>query len=249
LVSDALSVSSYGGGVYSFFSSATLNGNYISSNAAAQCGAGLYLDSGSAILDSNIISGNTVSIGSGGGLAVVNSSATLTNTVIADNQSARNGGGMYAENATGQFWHTTIARNVSGDGSGLYVFRSAPDVLRASGTSNYDSAIALTNTILVSQTVGITVTQGNTATLNGVLWYGNAINYGGPGAIAVTNDITSNPAFAADGYHLNSGSAAINAGVASGVAADIDSEPRVGAPDLGADECVLRVFLPIVLRQ
>jgi hypothetical protein len=94
----------------------------------------------------------------------------------------------------------------------------------------------MTNTILVSQTVGITVTAGNTATLNGVFWYSNTANTGGAGAIAVTNDLTGTPAFAADGYHLTFISKAINAGMAAGVATDMDGEPRDAAPDIGADE-------------
>jgi len=61
------------------------------------------------------------------------------------------------------------------------------------------SATGLTNTIVVSHAVGVQVTTGSTATLNGVLWYGNTVaNTGGSGAITVANVITGNPALAVD---------------------------------------------------
>ena len=102
----------------------------------------------------------------------------------------------------------------------------------------------------MSHTVGITVTTGNTATLDGMLWYGNTANTGGAGAIIVTNAYTGSPAFASDGYHLTSASAAIDAGVDAGITTDVDSQPRpIGRPDLGADEWGTRVFLPLTLKQ
>jgi plastocyanin len=58
------------------------------------------------------------------------------------------------------------------------------------------------------------------------------------GAIQDTAPVTATPAFAADGYHLTSASAAIDAGVNASVNDDIDGGPRpLGtAPDIGADE-------------
>jgi uncharacterized repeat protein (TIGR01451 family) len=86
--------------------------------------------------------------------------------------------------------------------------------------------------------VGITVARGNSAILNGVLWHGNTVNTGGSGTITVSNAHTGNPAFAADGYHLTTSSAAIDQGVTAGVTSDIDGDPRpMGhGVDLGADE-------------
>jgi hypothetical protein len=87
----------------------------------------------------------------------------------------------------------------------------------------------------------------NTATLNGVLWYANTTNFSG--TITATQAITTDPAFAADGYHLLAGSNAINAGLLDGVTTDIDGDLRLGTPDLGADEWVTRVFLPLTLKH
>jgi hypothetical protein len=111
--------------------------------------------------------------------------------------------------------------------------------------------VALTNTIFADHSVGITVTAGNTATLNGVLWYSNTINYGGEGYISVTNEYTGDPAFAADGYHLTRASAAIDKAVDARVNDDIDSDPRPQGSgyDLGADEFVYRIYLPVILRN
>lgn len=170
---------------------------------------------------------------------------TLVNNVIADNQAGRTGSGLYTSGhhqlLHTTLLHTTIARNHGGDGSGIYLNRGN---------------VALTNTILVSHTVGITVAAGNTATLNGVLWYGNAAaNTGGAGAITVTNAIIGDPVFMPDGYHIAAGSAAFNTGVDSGVRMDIDHHPRpYQIPDLGADEywppgTLKYIYLPLMLHS
>jgi uncharacterized repeat protein (TIGR01451 family) len=109
----------------------------------------------------------------------------------------------------------------------------------------------LTNTILVSHTAGITLTAGNTATLEGTLWgtgvWANDIDWGGEGAISTgTVNLWGDPAFVSPtngDYHIGLGSAAIDAGVGTGVDHDIDGDPRpLGSGyDLGADELGLFV--------
>ncbi len=226
-----------GGGVHLQTSGATLSGNTFSANLA-QYGGGLFSYGSNARLVGNVLMENTATR-QGGGLCMNFTWDTLTNTVVVDNQAFLNGSGLYLAQSAPRLLHTTIARNTGGEGSGVSIAH----------VGSIPSVVAMTNTILVSQAVGITVTASSTVTLNGVLWYSNTVNSTGAGVITVTNDMTGTPAFAADGYHLTVGSKAINAGVASGVATDIDSEPRLGLPDLGADEYVLQVFLPLVLRQ
>ena len=117
--------------------------------------------------------------------------------------------------------HTTIARNHGGDGSGIHV-------------AGAGSTVALTNTILVSHTVGITVAAGNTATLEATLWgtgtWANLTDWGGAGTIRTgTINLWGDPAFVdpdAGDYHIRFGSAAIDAGVDAGVTQDIDGERR-----------------------
>ncbi len=110
----------------------------------------------------------------------------------------------------------------------------------------------MTNTILVSHTVGISVTEGNTATVNSVLWYSTPITISQDSAttVWVQNEHTGDPAFAADGYHLTTDSVeVIGQGVDAGVAVDIDGDPRPENPALGADEYAtdFEVYLPLVL--
>lgn len=205
----------------------TLEGNLIAGNTAEGPGGGLVLGSSQypTSLNGDIIRDNEAST-LGGGLYFSGGQLTMTNTVIADNQTGVAGSGIHLFNPQARLFHTTIARNNGGDGSGLTIGPSG------------SSSVTLTNTILVSQTLGLTASAGSTAILDGVLWFGNGSNTGGAGTINVTNPHTGDPAFAADGYHLTPTSAALDQGVDAGVRVDIDDQPRPFGvtPDLGADE-------------
>lgn len=216
-----------GGGVYADYSSAILYSNTVSSSTANR-GGGLWLTGGDATLDSNIIASNTATE-SGGGLYLWLGANTMINNVIADNHiQYYNGSGMYLEGSSSQLWHNTIARNFGGEGSGIYVTDSWGN----------PSQVGMTNTLVISHAIGINITSISTATVNGVLWFGNGSNVNGGGTITITSAYSGTPAFAGDGYHLALGSAAIDKGVDVGVTTDIDgqSRPYGAAPDLGADE-------------
>jgi hypothetical protein len=217
-----------GGGLYLEFSHQVLLARNMFATNATMSGGGLYLDWSDATLDSNIISDNSASTDGGGGLYLQSSTAQLVNNLITDNRTNSYGSGLVLWASQSYLLHTSFIHNTGGDGSGIYLH----DDWWAS------SIITLANTILVSHTIGITVTANNMATLNGILWFGNATNTSGDGAISITHAITGNPAFAADGYHLTTASAAIDQGVDAGVTTDIDGQVRpIGlAPDLGADE-------------
>jgi hypothetical protein len=214
----------YGGGVHLNGSIATLNRNTVVSNTAAL---------------------NAAIFGQAGGLYVWGSSPfTLTNNLVADNHASHSGSGLYVGGwsgnpAVGRLLHNTIADNHS-SGQGVYV--------------DQYTTLAFTNTIIAGHShVGITVTAGSTATLEGTLWHGNGAPTGGGTLISSTN-VTGDPAFAdpaAWDYHLAAGSAAIDEGVDAGVNVDIDGDPRpAGAGyDLGADELWYEVYLPLVLRN
>jgi uncharacterized repeat protein (TIGR01451 family) len=247
-----------GGGLYLHYSDSSLTGNAVISNTADGSGGGLYLDSSSAALMDNAIGGNRTNTGgsggglylyhsdgvtmsgnvvvnntagaSGGGLFVHRGSVTLVNNVVAHNRILQYfGSGVQVRAGTVHLLHTTIHDNTGGDGSGVY----------ARSETIYNSTIWLTNTILVSQSVGVNVAADNTANINGVLWFNNMTNTSGT-SVNITNEYTDTPAFAADGYHLTGDSAAIGKGVNAGVLTDIDgqSRPQGSAPDLGADEYV-----------
>ena len=210
-----------GGGLELWYSDAMLTGNTVVSNTAYQ-GGGLSLWSSNATLSGNTVVSNTAGTW-GGGLYLYGGDAMLINNVVADNQANTAGSGLYIEwFSSPRLLHTTIARNSGGDGSGVHV--------------TFGSTVALTNTILVSHTVGITVTAGSTATLESTLWHANGTD--SSGNVIRTNDYTGDPAFAADGYHIGVGSAALDEGINAGVTTDIDGDPRPLGPgyDLGADE-------------
>lgn len=229
-----------GGGLYLASSNATIENNVIVTNSTTATflgGAGAFVDSASgASINANVIRWNT-SAQDGGGL-FVESPMTLTNNVVADNTTASFGSGIFVANSTPRFLHTTIARNIGGDGTGVYL----------STATAY-----LTNTILVSHTVGISISVGSTANLNGTLFFNNTYaDYCCNGAINPIHEHFGDPRFAPDGYHLTfSSSNAIDLGVNAGVTTDIDgnTRPTGSAPDIGADEFVpIRLYLPLILR-
>jgi len=221
-----------GGGLHLFRSDATLNGNAVKANSARD-GGGLDLYQSDAIFNGNIISGNTAY--HGGGLQVWDSAPVLINTVVADNQATSatgSGPGLYVYLASPRLLHSSIVRNVGGDGSGVYVTDD--------GYGNY-STVTMTNTIIVSHTVGITVTAGNAATLESTLWHGNTTDRGGAGTINHSNDHGGDPAFvnpAGSDYHIGATSEAIDAGINAGVVLDMDGQVRPWGNgfDIGADE-------------
>ena len=234
-----------GGGLYLHNCQGTVERNSVLSNTTRYYGGGMRLSSSDASLDGNVIRFNacTHANGSGGGMYVNRGGPTLVNNVVADNRSRRAGSGILVACASPHLLHNTFARNYDGDGTGLHVTGCSL------GGPVY-SEVALTNTVVVSHTVGITITGGSAVTVHGVLWYSNTLAHvGGAGTVTVSDAITGAPAFVSDGYHLTGGSPAIGNGVDGGVLRDIDTEPRVGVPDLGADEYVLHIYLPYSLRS
>jgi hypothetical protein len=220
-----------------------LRSNTIADNAATS-GGGVVLNSSDSLLDSNRIIHNTAR--DGGGMYIGDSSPTIINTVIADN-TADNGSGVYVSIGAPRILQTTIARNTTYTGS------SGNGIFVTHFSEYYTASLTLSNSIVVGHATGISVTTGVTATMNGVLWFGNGANISSEGTITIANAVTGDPAFAADGYHLTACSAARRRGVDAGVATDIDGDLRPAtAIDLGADQFVLsgapchKVYLPIV---
>lgn len=248
---------SHGGGLYLRASAATLRGNTVASNTA-DFGGGLYLQGGDAKLSGNTIyantaitaggglllwlndkatlSGNTFTVNVakyGGGLCLHRSDAALTNNVVVDNQASDAGSGLYIWGSSPRLLHTTIARNAGGEGSGVYI-------TDYKGTY---SNVGLVNTIVAIHKMGINVTAGNGATLNGTLWYGNTGgDHGGDGAVnAGTRNYWGNPNFLAPDagdYHISATSAAVDKVLDIGAPVDMDGDqrPRGNGYDIGADE-------------
>lgn len=143
--------------------------------------------------------------------------------------------------------HTTLSALPGYSGTGIRLGSGGAGV-------GQQTVVTLTNSIIAGQSVGISVTAAATATVSGILWYGNGVNRAGGGTYTETGAITGDPQFAADGYHLQPGSAALDAGEEAGVQEDIDRFPRpYQQPDLGADEywphsALQWLYLPVVER-
>jgi hypothetical protein len=229
--------SNVAGGVYAFYFDAAIQGNTIAGNSASANGGGLLVASCSPPLTGNIFYGNTARLG--GGVSLGYSHSIFTNNVLVNNRATSFGRGsaLNMEGSDIRMFHNTLARNQGGDGSGVYV------TLQGSTFST----LAMTNTLMISHTVGISITSGSSTNLNGVLWYGTPITISG--AVVVQHQYLGNPAFQVDGYHLRAESAAIDKGVQTGVSADMDGEMRYGFPDLGADEYwPFLLYLPLIRR-
>jgi len=226
-----------GGGVLLWNSAATVSSNTIADNAAV-AGAGLASVSDDPTLDANLVTGNTASSW-GGGIFLRVSDALMRNNLVARNGAGDVGSGIFIRASAPRAFHTTIVRNVhpTGDGTAIYV---------AEEMGTYSRAF-FTDTILVSQTVGISVATGNSANLNATLWGTTTSGSNGTDWIANgslltgTTNLWEAPGFLCvncGGYHLASSSAAIDAGVNAGVTVDVDggSRPSGSGYEIGYDE-------------
>jgi uncharacterized repeat protein (TIGR01451 family) len=211
-----------------------LEGLRLTNGSLNDVGGGVYAVNAHPTISGCQIYSNTATVG-GGVFLQGSSDVVLVNDIVADNHVTMGGaGGVHLNSgSTARLLHTTLARNTGGAG-----------IMAGGGCG-----AVMTNTILVSHTVGVqTGGAGATAVLTGTLWGDGAWANGqdtmeGPDTAIYTGTLNwwGFPAFADHengDYHLGAGSAAFDRGVSTGVAADIDGDPRtVGpAPDLGADE-------------
>jgi parallel beta-helix repeat protein len=236
-----------GGGLYaSSCLNLSLIGNGIYGNQGTS-GGGLYLHiSDGATIASNEVYSNTAS--TGGGIHLYRGEdITFMNNILWANEASAFGSGIRVQEADARFLHTTIARSV---GEGIAVVAGS---------------LRMTNTILVSNTVGVLVWTNCTATLTNTLWgdgiWGNTTDWHLQDETSTLNTGTDNfwdyPAFLdpdAGDYHIGPTSGALDRGVDAGVLRDIDDEPRLGVPDLGADEywvpgAIKHVYLPLIVRN
>ncbi|MBN2006489.1 MAG: VCBS repeat-containing protein, partial [Anaerolineae bacterium] len=242
--SDPAGISGEGGAIAFSASDATLIRNVFKDNVASTIGEGLgggiYIEEGALSGDGNLLRHNTASgsaskFGLGGGIfAGYGSQLTPVNTVLMENTSGvtldSRGAALFLEMAGVDMAHATFVNNTGGDGSGI--------------SAVFGSTANLTNTLMSEHTVGVNVDGDSAATLTGILWHATITPTAGTGMIDVSYAITGDPAFSFDGYHIESNSDAIDAGVDAGVLRDFDDEPRPdgAAPDLGADEYYPRCF-------
>jgi hypothetical protein len=227
-----------GAGIYQWYGSATYLNNLVRGNLGSVGSQAVYLGysqsrfEGNRVVDNATSQGVQLEIGEGGGPRLVNNVIARSGeeTVVASG---------YAEAPlTATLLHNTLIG--SGAGYGVYV------------KTGYVT-LFLTNTIVASHTWGITNTfpASSAVYADHTLFWANTRD-----GIRGTNPVSGNPTFAADGYHLGPGSAAINRGVNAGVATDIDGDVRPDWCffDIGADEFLTGlgcqvIHLPLVLRN
>jgi uncharacterized repeat protein (TIGR01451 family) len=221
------------GGLAIFQSGAAVMGNIITGNSARDDGGGIGIKGSEGVtLTGNVVLSNTTA-GEGGGLFIDGCHATMVNNVVANNRAHRPGSGFYVQgDSLLHLLHNTVAGNHDGSGDGIHLVDG--------------STVVLTNTVLVSHTVGVNVAAGSTATLEATLWGGgawaNGVDWSGSGVVITgTVNVWGDPAFVdpdAGDYHVSLGSAVVDAGVKVSVYQDIDGHPRpVGMrPDVGAHE-------------
>jgi hypothetical protein len=251
----------------------------------AGSGGGLYLrNTTGSLVQHNRFQGNRGSTdgpGEGGALYVarwgpntfdttVDGNLFLNNQASADPTVPSIGGACIVWTDGFTFTNNVLAGNTASQADGL-ALEYAPRGVVVNNTlaGNGDTAILVdqwnitpitfTNNIVVSHTVGITVTEGATATVRYTLWGGNGTDIAGGGTISHTHPLTGSPAFvnpAADDYHLTIGSAARDAGDPAGVPpappVDLDgvSRPQGPAVDLGAYEWRGHwLYLPLAFKR
>jgi hypothetical protein len=250
----------YGGGIYGGPDDVLIQGNVVAGNRANSAGtgfgAGLFQYAGAAHYLGNLVQGNTGS----DAVELHYSRAHFEGNRVVDNATIE---GICLQSSSGDgptLLNNVVARSGShafsawGGASSIVTATLIHNTLVGSGTSygvyaEY-AALYLTNTIVASTTWGITNTTPASSTVlaDHTLFWANT-NDGIQGTNPVLN---RDPAFAnpAGGdYHLGTSSGAIDAGAPTAVTTDIDGEPRLGLPDIGADEYILaRIYLPLVLR-
>ncbi len=223
-----------GAGLYQWQGSATYLNNLVEGNLGSASSQAVYLGYSYSRFEGNRVLDNATSLGiklQG----VLGNGPTLINNVV-----ARSGAttlslfGAMNYPLTATLLHNTLVG--SGSGTGVYV------------ESGYVT-LFLTNTIVTNHTWGIsnTTPASSTVSADHTLFWANTHD-----GVRGTNPVDGSPAFAADGYHLRPGSAAIDTGVDAGVTTDIDGDPRPSGTgyDIGADEAQLQqVYLPLMLRN
>lgn len=196
-----------------FFDVPLLDGNRFINNSASDSGGGLYMES----QDSD-------------------NETTVTNLLIQGNVAGDNKSGMYQFGVTMELLHSTFVNNVNGSGEGVGFYS------RAFGM---EGDVTMTNCIVAGHETGVYVNSGE-VTIDRILWgndaWANDTDWDG-GGVLTSNEIWADPGFVStggEGYHINEGSPARDAGIDVGVVIDMDDEPRpnpdTGVPDLGADE-------------
>lgn len=219
-------------------------------NTASTDGGGAYLPQPATVEDS-AFQGNTSLNAAGGGL-FASSQLVLNRSTLTGNQAATNGGGLALQGAgaaASLISNSVFAGNTTTTGSAtVFVSGGRPvDILHttlagigsaAQGIAVLDSNVQITNTILVSYTVGLLASGGAAVTADHSLFHNNQVDVQGATNL---NPVYGSPQFlnmTSGDFHLSLGSPAIDAGAATSLLFDYDGDlrPIIAQSDIGADE-------------
>jgi hypothetical protein len=237
---DNHAVEGTGGAINMFGSSSNMYDNLILANTASNGGGGMSFGMFDGILEDNLILNNSTN-SRGGGIHVFGGN-TWTNNVIVGNHADSAAGAIYIQPVGPHLVHTTIAGNTSGDGTAISIGDSQIPL---------EADIRILNSIIAGQPTGVSMVSGHCLTIDHVLWYGvtTAVNADPGSTVTRSNELSGDPAFRDDGYHLTSNSAALDWGMDLSVNTDIDGESRPNnGYDIGADEFWHIVYVPLVIR-
>ncbi len=259
-----VNASGEGGGIYGGPDGALIEGNVIMGNrtnsAGMGRGAGLCHMYGSTHYLGNLVQGNTGSLA----VTLYHSRARFEGNRVVDNATTT-GIGLESAAGTGPVLVNNVVARSGSKAVSAYGF-SASQILTAtlihntlvgagSGYGVYGSyaTLYLTNTIVASTTWGIyNYTPASVALQADHTLFFHTPNQAGSGVVS-TNEISGDPRFvdpAGGDFHIGAGSAALDVGATTVITTDMDGDPRpIGpAPDIGADERRLQVYLPLVFR-
>ncbi len=212
--------------------------NDICDNTAGSLGGGISCSGGSPRISRNIIHDNVASQ-VGAGIYCDSAQARISNNVVRDNTCSgygTSGGGIYVAGGNPEITNNTIRGNTASDGGGVFV---------AGGTPHFG------NNIVALNSSGVWYATGSQTYISNNDVFGNGTADYLPASLSGTQgNISADPLFLIDGFHIPSVSPCAGAGDITLVEAnetDIDAEPRVhgSVVDIGADQyyCGKQVLL------
>jgi len=239
-----------------------IDGTRFNGNHSGSLGGGLYVQGLAVITSGHFDHNHCDDPGCRGGGLFAGTGLTVVSTEFRDN-AAEQGGGLWHVSGDALIANSLFAGNtVSDTGAAMYLFSPGRtrivETTVASPTLGAGAAIAvitgtvlITDTIVASYTVGI-AQLGNSVSQDYNLFFANGADTTG-NIVTGTHDLTGDPLFvdpSGGDYHLSAGSPAINSGTDAGQIVDFEGDPRpTGAGfDIGYDEYLARLFLPVVRR-
>ena len=249
------SPSSQGAGLYLYQSAVVLRENFIAFNIPAMLGGGVFMWLSPAHLQANFILDNEA-INQGGGLCAFGCYPfTMTNNIIGLNRSQGIAAGMMVagsgspwQGSQGTMLHNTFVHNTS----------SVPWMVHVGSAAGSPARLVFTDT-LFDKPGGVAVDPTGSVILDTTLWHSSLLIQPGltvtgtaGGTVITRNDVYGDPDLAWNRFfRLGPNSAAIDAGVNAGVAADIDGQfrPAGSGYDIGADEFYPGLCLPVIHKE